>query len=145
MAGKIGNSAAEDLKGKLEIDEQRKMRSMDDETYDAQLMGHLLERLKPEIESFNEQSKAADQLKMEKGSSMLEFFRDNKPAYAVLVQHRQLLFLDPKSTTPVRTLAVTGGPEEYAFAGGSGVAAPIVEDDLLKGILRVAAGARFEG
>lgn len=145
MAGEIGKSAAEELKGKIDVDEQRKEQALDDETYDAQLLKHLQERMKAEIESFNEQAKAADQLKMEKGSSMLQLFRDNKPAFAVMVQHRQVMFLDPRSTAPVCTLRATGGPEEYAFLSGPGSAAAMGEDDMLKGLLRMAAGAMFEG
>ena len=144
MAGEIGKVAAEELRGKLAIDEQQKIASESDETYDAQLLAHLQEKLQPEIEAFNEQAEFADALTVETSSGMLQFYRDNKPAYAVLVHKRKLLFLSPESKEPVRTLAAAGGPEEYAFQGGSGSAAAMSEEDLLKGLIRTAVGGTFE-
>ncbi len=144
MAGEIGKQAAEELKGKIEVDEQRKMAAETDETFDTQLQAHLLEKLQPEVEAFNEQAEFADALKVEKGSGMLQFYRDNKPAYALLIHKRKLLFLAPDSKTPVRTLAAAGGPDEYAFQGGDTVASALSEEDLLKGLIRVAVGGTFE-
>ncbi len=142
MPGEIGKSAAEELKGKLEVDEQAKLSSESSDVYDAELYTHLQEKLQPEVQAFNDEAEAADQLKMEKGSGTLQFFRDNKPAFAVLVKDRALHFLDVGKSTPTQTLQVVGGPEEYAYQSTS--AASITEEDLLKGLIRLAAGAKFQ-
>lgn len=142
MPGEIGKAAAEELKGKLEVDEQNKLNNESNEVYDLELLAHLREKLAPEIEAFNEKAQAADQLKLEKGSGMLQFFRDNKPAFAVLVKDRALHFLDVGSAKATETLKATGGPDEYAFLSDSGSA--LSEEDLLKGLIRTAAGAKFQ-
>ena len=142
MPGEIGKSAAEELKGKLEVDEQSKLSSESNDVYDAELYAHLLEKLQPEIQAFNDEAEAADQLKLEKGAGTLQFFRDNKPSFAVLVKDRSLHFLDVGKSTPTQSLQVVGGPEEYAYQSTS--AAAISEQDLLKGLIRLAAGAKFQ-
>ena len=75
---------------------------------------------------------------------MLKFFRDNTPAYALLIRNRQLHFLDPGSSTPVSSLQIKGGPDEYAFHGGPGAAAPMEEAQAIKGLIRLAAGGKFQ-
>lgn len=142
MAGEIGKGAAEELKGKLEVDEQNLLRAESTETYDAELFTHLQEKLQPEILAFNDEAQAADQLKMEKGSGTLQFFRNNKPVFAVLVKDRALHFLDVGKSTPTQTLQAVGGPDEYAYQSSS--AAAMSEEDLLKGLVRLAAGATFQ-
>lgn len=142
--GEIGKQAAEELSGKIHNDEQRKLDHESDENYDAQFQQHLVEKLKPEIEAFNEKAEFADALKMHAGSEMLQFFRDNKPAYALLIRKRELHFLDPGSSTPVSSLQIKGGPEEYAFQGGTGAAAPMDEAEAIKGFIRLAAGGKFQ-
>lgn len=144
QGGEIGKAAAEELKGKISNDEQRKLDAESDENYDAQFQQHLEEKLKPEIEAFNEQAEFADALKMRSSSGMLQFFRDDVPAYALLIRNRQLHFLEPGSSTPVSSLRIVGGPEEYVLHGGSGAAAPLDEADTLKGLLRLAAGGSFQ-
>lgn len=143
-SGDIGTKAAEELSGKIHSDEQRKLDNESDENYDAQFQQHLVEKLTPEITAFNDKAEFADALKMHKESGMLQFFRDNKPAYAILIHKRQLHFLDPGSSTPVSTLQVAGGPDEYVLHGGTGSAAPISEDDAIKGLIRLAAGGKFQ-
>lgn len=142
--GSIGKAAAEELSGKIHADEQHKLDTESDENYDAQFQQHLVEKLKPEIEAFNEKAEFADALKMHTESGMLQFFRDNKPAYALLIRNRKLHFLDPGSSTPVSSLQVKGGPDEYAFLGGPDSAAPIDETAGIKGLIRLAAGGRFQ-
>ncbi|GAA3764174.1 hypothetical protein [Terriglobus aquaticus] len=143
-SGAIGKEAAEELSGKIHNDEQRKLDNESDENYDAQFQQHLVGRLTPEITAFNDKAEFADALKLHNESGMLQFFRDNKPAYAILIRNRQLHFLDPGSSTPVSTLQIKGGPEEYVFHGGTGAAAPIDENDAVKGFIRLAAGGKFQ-
>ena len=143
-SGDIGKQAADELSGKIHTDEQRKLDNESDENYDAQFQQHLVEKLTPEITAFNDKAEFADALTMHKGAGMLQFFRDNKPAYAILIRNRQLHFLDPGSSTPVSTLAIKGGPDEYIFHGGTGSAAPMDEADAIKGFIRLAAGGKFQ-
>ena len=143
-SGQIGKQAAEELSGKIHNDEQRKLDNESDENYDDQFQQHLVEKLKPEIEAFNAKAEFADALKMNNGSDMLQFFRDNKPAYALLIRKRQLHFLDPGSSTPVSSLQIKGGPDEYMFQGGAGATAPMDESQAIKGLIRLAAGGKFQ-
>ena len=142
--GEIGKEVAAELHGKISNDEQRKLDHESDENYDAQFQQHLVEKLKPEIQAFNDQAEFADALKMTTESGMLKFFRDNVPAYALLIRNRELHFLDPGSSTPVTSIRVTGGPDEYFFHGGSGSAAPMDEAEAIKGLIRLAAGGKFQ-
>ena len=142
--GQIGKQAADELSGKIHVDEQRKLNNESDENYDAQFQQQLVAKLKPEIEAFNEKAEFADTLDMHTESGMLQFFRDNKPAYALLIRNRQIHFLDPGSSTPVSSVQVTGGPYEYFFHGGSGSAAPMEDADVVKGLIRLAAGGKFQ-
>lgn len=143
--GEIGKQAAAELKGKISNDEQRKLDHESDENYDAQFQQQLVSKLKPEIEAFNDQAEFADALQMKVETGMLHFFRDNKPAYALLIRHRTLHFLDPGSSTPVSSVQVSGGPDEYFFHGGAGNAAPMDEPAAIKGLIRLAAGGKFQG
>lgn len=144
QSGAIGKEAAAELQGKIHTDEQRKLDRESDENYDAQFQQHLVEKLKPEIAAFNETAEFADALKMSVSSELLQFFRDNRPAYALLIRNRQMHFLDPGSETPVSSLQIKGGPEEYAFHGGAGGAAPMEESAAIKGLIRLAAGGKFQ-
>ena len=143
-SGDIGKEAADELSGKIHTDEQQKLDHESDENYDAQFQQHLVEKLKPEITAFNEKAEFADALKMHAEAGMLQFFRDNKPSYALLIRKRQLHFLDPGSSTPVSSLQIKGGPDEYAFHGGTGAAAPMEEAQAIKGLIRLAAGGKFQ-
>ena len=143
-SGDIGKEAAQELTGKIHNDEQQKLDRESDENYDAQFQQHLVEKLKPEVTAFNEKAEFADALKMTAETGMLKFFRDNKPSYALLIRKRELHFLDPGSSTPVSSLQIKGGPDEYVFHGGTGAAAPIDEPDAIKGFIRLAAGGKFQ-
>ena len=143
-SGSIGKQAAEELSGKIHNDEQQKLDHETDENYDAQFQQHLVEKLKPEVTAFNDKAEFADALKMTVETDMLKFFRDNQPSYALIIRKRELHFLDPGSSTPVSSLLIKGGPDEYVFLGGAGSAAPIDEADAIKGFIRLAAGGKFQ-
>lgn len=142
--GSIGKEVAAELSGKISNDDQHKLDHESDANYDAQFQQHLVTKLKPEVEAFNDKAEFADAILMKSETDMLRFYRDNVPAFAIVIKHRTLHFLDPHSTEPVATLAITGGPDEYFLHGGSGNAAPMDETAAIKGLLRLAVGGKFQ-
>ena len=147
MAGELGKSVAEQLKPRLDEDEARKLQTEDDEVYDERVLNALEARLQPEIEAFNGVAPEADQISMQKGGKMLKLFAGERPALGVIPKSRQLLLVKPTDETPSFHFHVQGGPTEFVYQGTNdgriSPNAPLQQDDLLKGILRMSTGKPF--
>ena len=113
----LGKQLAEQMQGKLDSDEAHRLATEDDKVYDARVLTMLETKLKAAVTGFNDVAKAADQLSVEKGTGMLQFYKANLPVLAAKVQHRELGILPAMQSTPVQTYAITGGPDEFIFSG----------------------------
>ncbi len=148
MAGELGRDVAEELKPRLDADEQRKLQTEPDEVYDERVLTALETRLQPEIEAFNQVAPEADQIALKKSGGMLKISVDEKPSLGVIPKNRQLLLVKPSDTAPSYHFHVSGGPEEFSYTGVvDGRISPnpaVKQDELLKGIFRLATGKPFE-
>ncbi len=115
----LGKQLAEQMQGKLDTDEAHRLATEDDETYDKQVLTTLEAAIKGALEGFNGVAKAADQLTMEKGSSMLQMYKANLPVLAAKVHHRELQIVPAMQSTSAQTLPISGGPDEFMFGGQS--------------------------
>ncbi len=113
----MGKQLAEQMQGKLQADEAHRLATEDDATFDKQVLTVLESHIKSALEGFNGVAKAADQLTMEKGSSMVQMYKANLPVFAAKVHHRELQILPALQTTPAQTLPIGGGPDEFTFGG----------------------------
>ena len=78
----LGKQLAEQMKGKLDSDEAHRLETETDEDYDKRVLTVLETKLKAATLGFNDIAKAADQLTVEKGSSMLQMYKANLPVFA---------------------------------------------------------------
>ena len=113
----LGKQLAEQMQGKLDTDEARRLETESDEDYDKTVLTVLETKLKAATLGFNDMAKAADQLTVEKGSNMLQLYKANLPVFAAKISHRQVQIVPAMETTPTQTFAVAGGPDEFTFNG----------------------------
>ncbi len=127
----LGKQLAEQMQGKLDADEAHRLATETDDDFDKQALTVLETKLKAAVQGFNEIARAADQLSVEKGSSMLQLYKANLPVLAAKVHHRTLQIVPAMQTSPAQTYAIAGGPDEYTFSGQS-------QPDFLKELLTMA-------
>jgi hypothetical protein len=128
----LGKQLAEQMQSKLDTDEAHRLATETDDQYDAQVLAALEPKLKAAALGFNDIAKAADQLSVEKGKSMLQLYKANLPVFAAKISHRQLHIVPAMQNTPAQSYSITGGPDEFTFSGKS-------QPDFLKELLTMAA------
>ncbi len=127
----LGKQLAEQMQGKLDTDEAHRLATEPDADYDKQVLTVLETKLTAATTGFNDVARAADQLTVEKGSSMLQLYKANLPVFAAKISHRQVQIIPALQSTSTQTYNIAGGPDEFTFSGKP-------QADFLKDLLTLA-------